>query len=236
MADDSSPAAPFATRAGAFLIHILTASGAALALIALMLAGHSRWPAMFSVLGVALVVDGIDGPLARRFRVMDLLPRWSGDSLDFVVDFVTYVFVPAFAIAASGLMPPTFAILAGILIVITGALYFADKNMKLDGNYFHGFPALWNAAVFYLFLLRPLPWIAFAAVVVLAALTFAPIRFVHPLRVTHWRPLTLALLTVWALLATFAVWQDLEPGPIVTIPLCIIGVYFFAAGWLHRTL
>jgi phosphatidylcholine synthase len=236
MVDDSSPAAPFTTRAGAFLIHILTASGAALALVALMLAGLSEWPAMFFVLGVALVVDGIDGPLARRFRVKELLPRWSGDSLDFVVDFVTYVFVPAFAIAASGLMPPVFAIASGVLIVITGALYFADKNMKLDGNYFRGFPALWNAAAFYLFLLQPPPWIALAGVVALAALTFAAIRFIHPLRVMHWRPFNIALLVVWALLAAYAVWQDLEPGPIVTLPLCIIGFYFVLAGWLHRTL
>src|SRR5262249_9938537 len=154
MADDSSPAAPWAARAGAFLIHILTASGAALALVALMLAGLAEWPAMFFVLGIALVVDGIDGPLARRFKVVELLPRWSGDSLDFVVDFVTYVFVPAFAIVNGGLMPALVAVPPGIIIAITGAPYFADPEMKIADKSFRGFPPPWNLAAFLLFVLR----------------------------------------------------------------------------------
>jgi len=234
MPESPSAPAPIAVRAGAFLIHILTASGAAFALIALMLAAMNEWPAMFFILGLALIVDAVDGPLARHFKVMEVLPRWSGDSLDFVVDFVTYVFVPAFAIAGSGLMPQSFAIVSGVLVVITGALYFADRQMKLDDNYFRGFPALWNAAAFYLFLLQPLPWIALAMIVALTVLTFAPIRFIHPLRVPHWRIINIALLALWSVLATIAVWHGLEPGPLVTVPLCAIALYFFVAGWLHR--
>ena len=117
---------------------------------------------MFLCLGVALIVDGIDGTMARRVRVAELLPRWSGDVLDLVVDFVTYVFVPAYAIAAGGLLPDLLALPAGIVIVVTGALYFADREMKTADNYFRGFPALWNVVAFYLFLLRPPPWLAAA--------------------------------------------------------------------------
>src|ERR1700704_2122259 len=106
----------------AFLVHILTASGAALAFLALILATGGHWAAMFFCLGLALVVDGIDGPLARASNVAEILPRWSGETLDLVVDFVTYVFVPAFAIAASGYLPPALAIASGAVIVITGAL------------------------------------------------------------------------------------------------------------------
>ena len=91
-------------------------------------------------------------------------PRWSGDTLDFVVDFATYVFVPAYAIVAGGLLPAPAAIPAGVLIVVTSALYFADRDMKMADNCFRGFPALWNAAAFYLFLVRPDPWISLAAV------------------------------------------------------------------------
>ena len=80
------------------------------------------------LLGVALVVDGVDGPLAREFKVAEVLPRWSGETLDLVVDFTTYVFVPAYAIAASGLLPLAFALPAGIVVVVTGALYFADRR------------------------------------------------------------------------------------------------------------
>ena len=150
--EDTLPPFP---QARAFAVHIFTASGAALALAALIYAVQGEWPAMFACLGVALIVDGVDGTIARRLEVAEVLPRWSGDVLDLVVDFVTYVFVPAYAIVASGLLPQPLALPAGIVIVVTGALYFADRNMKTADNYFCGFPALWNAAAFYLFLLKP---------------------------------------------------------------------------------
>ncbi len=220
-------------RFRAFTVHIFTATGGALALLALILATGGQWAAMFLCLGAALVVDGADGPMARAFDVQNVLPRWSGETLDLVVDFTTYVFVPAYAIAASGLLPQVLAIPAGIVVVITGALYFADREMKTKDKYFRGFPATWNLAAFYLYLLEPPEWIAAIGVVVLAALSFAPIRFLHPLRVQHWRPFNIALLAAWALLAFVAVVQNLEPGLYVTLPLCAIAVYFFAVGLLR---
>ena len=220
-------------RFRAFTVHVFTATGAALGLLALILATGGHWAAMFLCLGIALVVDGIDGPMARAFEVQQVLPRWSGDTLDLVVDFATYVFVPAFAIAASGLLPEPLAIPAGIVVVISGALYFADREMKTKDNYFRGFPAIWNLAAFYLYLIEPPEWAAAVAVVVLAALSFAPIKFLHPLRVQHWRKFNVALLAVWALLALVAVVQDLAPGLYVTAALSIIAVYFFVAGLLR---
>src|SRR5665811_1514919 len=97
-------------RIRAFVVHIFTACGAALAFLALILATGGHWAAMFLCLGAALIVDGIDGPLARAFKVAEVLPRWSGETLDLIVDFTTYVFVPAYAIAASGLLPQALAI------------------------------------------------------------------------------------------------------------------------------
>jgi phosphatidylcholine synthase len=221
-------------RIRAWAVHVLTACGAALALMALIFATGGHWEAMFFCLGLALVVDGVDGPLAREFKVAQVLPRWSGDTLDLVVDFTTYVFVPGYAIAASGLMPEFFAIPAGMLVVITGAIYFADRKMKTEDNYFRGFPAVWNLAAFYLYVLQPPAWIAAAGVVVLAALTFLPVRFVHPLRVKQWRWLNVALLALWALLALMTVVTGLQPGPIVTLPLCAIALYFLIAGLITR--
>ena len=218
----------------AFVVHILTACGAALALLALIFATGGHWAAMFFCLGLALIVDGIDGPLARMFNVAEILPRWSGATLDLVVDFVTYVFVPAYAIAGSGTMPPELALPAGVVVVITGALYFADRNMKTDDNYFRGFPAVWNLAAFYLILLEPPAWAAAGMVAALAVLTFVPVRFVHPLRVRHLRVLNIALLALWAALALLAVVQDLEPGLAVKIPLAAIAGYFLIAGLLRR--
>ena len=179
-AQDPTPAAanvpaPLLVRAAAFGVHLLTAAGAALALLSLFAAAERRWALMFLWLGVAVIVDAIDGPIARKVRVAQLLPRWSGDVLDLVVDFLTYVFIPAFAIANGGFWPAPGGAVAGIVIVTTGVLYFADRQMKTADNYFRGFPAVWNAVAFYLFLLRPNVWGASALIVVPAIFTFVPI-------------------------------------------------------------
>jgi phosphatidylcholine synthase len=218
----------------AFLVHILTASGAALAFLALRAATQGAWSAMFLWLGLALLVDAADGPLARACRVGETLPRWSGETLDLVVDFTTYVFVPAYAIAASGLLPAPLDMAAGIVIVVTGALYFADRNMKTPDNYFRGFPAIWNCAAFYLLLLRPEPWLTAAIVAILAALTFAPFPFIHPMRVGRLRTLNLALLAAWAALGLAALARDMAPGAWVTGGLCAIGLYVFVAGFFRH--
>src|SRR5712672_2739900 len=147
-------------RAAAFSVHVFTAMGAGIALIALLEAVREHWAAMFAWLGAALIVDAIDGPIARRLDVVRLQPDWSGEVLDLVVDFVTYVFVPAYAITASGMLLSLAAPVVGIGIVASSALYFADRRMKTPDNHFRGFPALWNAAAFYLFLLHPSPVLA----------------------------------------------------------------------------
>jgi phosphatidylcholine synthase len=219
-------------RALAFSVHLLTACGAALALLALIAAVRADWPLMFLWLGLALFVDGIDGMFARALDVAGRLPRWSGDVLDLVVDFTSYVFVPAYVVAASGLMPGALGIAAGSVVAITGALYFADRNMKAADNAFRGFPAVWNVVAFYLLLLKPTPWVAAAAVAVLAVLTFVPVHFVHPFRVRRFRPLTVALLALWAVLALAAVLHGLAPDLWVTSGLCGIALYFLLIGLL----
>ena len=221
-------------RVLAFSVHILTASGALWGLLALMAAVRGDWTGMFWWLAIALIVDGIDGPLARRLKVETLLPQWSGDNLDFVVDFVTYVFVPAYAIAMSGLLPDIAAIPLGALIAVTGALYFADNRMKMADNCFRGFPVLWNAAAFYLFLLEPPPWIAAIGVILLLLLTFVPFPFIHPVRVTRWRHFTLALAALGSVLAAVALLYDLEPPTWVAAALFVIGLYFCAAALMRR--
>src|ERR1700754_3117497 len=158
---------------------------------------------MFGWLGVALVVDRLDGPPARRLDVVRVQPNWSCDVLDLVVDFVTYVFVPAYAITAGGLLLPVAAPLLGAGIVVSGALYFADRRMKTEDNHFRGFPALWNAAAFYLFLLNLPAGLSSLAIAILIVLTFMPFHVLHPVRVVRLRWLTLWLLAVWAVLAVY---------------------------------
>ena len=230
---DSSSASP-AARAAAFSVHIFTALGAAIALIALLEAVREHWAAMFGWLGAALIIDALDGPIARRLDVARVQPNWSGDVLDLVVDFVTYVFVPAYAITASGLLLPVAAPLLGAVIVVTGALYFADRRMKAADNHFRGFPALWNAAAFYLFLLHLPPALSSLAVAVLIALTFAPIHVVHPIRVVRLRGLTLSLLAAWAVLALIVLANDFDVGAFVTVGLCAIAAYVVASDAVIR--
>jgi phosphatidylcholine synthase len=233
--ESPSPQTRASPRVGAaFAVHVFTACGAACALLALLAAVGADWTRMFLWLGVALIIDSIDGTLARRLRVAELLPRWSGDVLDFVVDFTTYVFVPAYAITAGGVLPATAALGLGLVIVVTGALYFADRQMKTADSYFRGFPALWNVVAFYLFLLKPAPWIGALAVLVLAAATFAPIYFVHPIRVPRSRMLNLAALVLWAALAALALAQNLNPPFWVAAALAAIAVYFLLIGFSRR--
>src|ERR1700754_319744 len=230
---DSLPATA-RKRTAAFRVHILTARGAGIALLAMREAVREHWANMFGWLGVALIVDAIDGPLARRLDVVRLQPNWSGEVLDLVVDFVTYVFVPAYAITASGLLLPLAAPLLGAGIVVTGALYFADRRMKTADNHFRGFPALWNAVAFYLFLLRLSPEMSSLVVAVLIVLTFVPFNVIHPVRVARLHGLTLSLIGVWAVLAIVTLVYDFNVAMPVTLALCAIAVNVVASDAVIR--
>jgi phosphatidylcholine synthase len=221
---DSGVTAP-TLRAAAFSVHIFTALGAGVALLALLEAVREHWAAMFWWLGVALVIDGIDGPMARRFDVARVQPNWAGDVLDLVVDFTTYVFVPAYAIAASGLLPTLIASALGFAIAVTGALYFADRRMKSADNHFRGFPGLWNFAAFYLFLLQPPPLLGGLGIALLVVLTFVPFHVIHPVRVRRLRWLTLGLMALWAVLSAYTLLHDFDVAAPVTIGLCAIALY-----------
>ena len=232
MTDSRAPSrSPDASaRARAFAVHLLTASGAALAFLALLEAVREHWAMMFVWLGAALLVDGIDGPLARRFDVVDVLPNWSGAILDLVVDFLNYVVVPAFAIVAGGFMRPSLALAAAAAIVISSAIYFADSRMKTDDDYFRGFPATWNLVAFYFFLLHPNEWAALAAIAVLVVCTFIPFVFVHPMRVRRLRILNIILCAAWGILAGFTLARDFAPPSWVMYALTALALYFLIAG------
>ena len=191
---------------------------------------------MFGWLGVALVIDAIDGPMARRLDVVRLQPNWSGDVLDLVVDFATYVFVPAYAIAAGGHLLPLAAPLLGVGITVSGALYFADRRMKSADNHFRGFPGLWNVAAFYLFLLRMPPALSSLAVAALIVATFLPFRVLHPVRTMRLRWLTLSLMAVWGALLVYTLLNDFDVGAPVTVALCLIALYVAASDSAIRLL
>lgn len=238
MSEPGQDQPPYSAKARrrAFGVHIFTALGGAIALIAMLEAVREHWAAMFGWLGLALLIDGLDGPLARKMNVGEVLPNWSGDTLDLVVDFLTYVFVPAYAITASGLLIPLATPLLGGAIVISGALYFSDRRMKGDDNHFRGFPALWNAAAFYLFLLKPPAAVGSIALAILVALTFVPFHVMHPLRTVRFRKLNIALIAIWAVLALYAIAANFAVSPWISAALCVIGVYILLSDVLIRLL
>ena len=181
----------------AWAIHALTASGAVLAFLAFLAVEQQRWRLALVWLGTALIVDGIDGPLARWAGVKRRTPGIDGATLDLVVDYLTYVFVPAVLIYRTGLLPVSYALVAVAAILLTSLYTFARTDMKTADNFFRGFPAVWNLIAFYLFMLQP-GQIAGAIVVgVFSALTFAPIHFVHPLRVRGHQPWLAVATGLW---------------------------------------
>ncbi|PYE88246.1 phosphatidylcholine synthase [Phyllobacterium leguminum] len=214
----------------AFSVHLLTASGSFLAFLSIVAASEDRWTAMFWWLGLALFVDGIDGPIARRLDVKYVLPTWSGELLDNIIDYVTYVLIPAFALYQSGFMGEGLSFLSGAIIVITSAIYYADTGMKTKENFFKGFPVVWNMLVFTLFIIRPGEWIAFATVVVSAILSFVPIHFLHPVRVVRLRPLNLTIFLLWCALGVTAIFYSLQAPLWVRIGISITGIYLYCIG------
>jgi phosphatidylcholine synthase len=183
--------------AAAWAIHALTASGAVLAFLAFLAVEEGHWRLMFLWLGAALVVDGIDGPLARWVGVGRRTPGIDGTTLDLVVDYLTYVFLPAILIYRAGLLPGPLAAI-GVATILLSSLYtFARRDMKTVDNFFRGFPALWNVVAFYLFVLHPGPSVGALIVGVFSILTFAPVHFVHPVRVRIYQPWLAVLTAVW---------------------------------------
>lgn len=194
----------------AFSVHLFTASGAFWAFLALAAAAEYRFNVMWWWLGVALLVDGVDGPLARYFQVKTVLPNWSGEMLDSIIDYVTFVLIPAFALYQSGFLQERTSFLAAALIVCTSAIYYADTRMKTVNNSFRGFPVCWNMVVFTLFVIQPGWTVALGVVIVSAVLTFMPVHFVHPVRVKTLRTLTLSMFAIWSLCGLAAIYENMD--------------------------
>ncbi len=215
---------------GVWAVHLLTASGAAFALVAAVAAAGGAWQMVFLFLGLAMIVDGIDGPIARKLGVRARLPWFDGATLDLVVDFTTYVLIPALVLSLSDLISQPWATIAGIVIAMVGALYFADTRMKTVEQSFRGFPAVWNAVVFQLMVYKFPEIVSLLIVVVFAVLTFAPVEFVHPMRVRRLRLITSSMAVIWGLLAFAALVENLNPDPVVLTLFSIVNIYFAFIG------
>jgi phosphatidylcholine synthase len=198
--------------------------------MALIAAADGNWQQMFLWLGLALIVDGIDGPLARAAEVDQALPRFSGIRLDLIVDYLTYVAVPAFALVRADILPEAFRLPVAIAILLSSLFHVADRESKTEDGYFVGFPVIWNIVCLYLFAFMPPPTLALVAILVLVAFTFVPIHYVHPFRVERLRALTLIVTFLWSVAAIGAVLNPF-PSPLwVELLLACTALYFILIG------
>jgi phosphatidylcholine synthase len=217
-------------RLKALGVHLLTATGAVLSMLAMLAAVEEEWSLMFLWLVVALAVDGIDGPLARRYHVKSNWPAYDGVLLDLIIDYLTYVFIPAFALFKSDLLSGWTGWIAIIVIVYGSVIYFADTRMKTKDNSFAGFPACWNMVVLVLFALKPPDGVTLGIVVALTVAMFTNIKFIHPVRTDRWRAVSLPVALAWTGFAAWAAWVDFDPQTWAHTGLVATSLYLLVAG------
>jgi phosphatidylcholine synthase len=223
-------------RFAALSVHFLTATGAVFAMLAMLAAVEEKWSLMFLWLVVAFAVDGLDGPLARKYEVKKNAPLFDGVLLDLIIDYLTYVFVPAYALFKSGLLPGWTGWIVIIVITFASSLYFAIATMKTEDNSFLGFPGCWNMVVLVFFALKPGFWVILLITVALAVAMFLPLKFIHPTRTRRWRPLNFAMSLAWTFFAGWAALVEFHPQSWAHWGLLITSVYLMGAGIAQQVL
>ena len=185
--------------AAAWGVHLFTSLGIVVAFLALLAIERGQPREALLWLFLALLIDGVDGTLARAANVRERLPRIDGNALDLVIDYITYVFLPVLFIWRGDYLPPALALALSAAILSSSLYVFARRDMKTDDGYFRGFPALWNVVAFYFFVMAPDPAVNAIVVAALVVMTFAPVHVVHPFRVRDYGPALPALAILWAL-------------------------------------
>ena len=191
-----------------YLVHLFTVSGVLFSFLALIASIEQNLPLVFLYLALALFVDGIDGSLARKVDVKKHTPNINGEILDNIIDYLNYVFVPAFVIYWLELVPAGMGLILSALILVVSCYTFANNNIKTSDFYFSGFPALWNVVILYFYILETEPFINLIIICILSILTFIPFKYLHPFRVKHLRRISLFVLSIWMLTTVIMVYFD----------------------------
>ena len=187
------------SKAQSWLVHVFTASGAFAGFLSLQAIFSDNVFLAFLWLSVAFFIDGIDGTLARRYKVADNLPDIDGAILDNIVDYLNYVFIPAFMVYWFDLVPSQFSLFVVALILIVSCYTFTNTKLKTEDLFFRGFPAVWNIVVFYLFVLDTSQLTNLLAILFFSVMTFVPLKYLHPFRVKEKKALNLFMTAVWGL-------------------------------------
>ncbi|MCC6226007.1 MAG: phosphatidylcholine/phosphatidylserine synthase [Microthrixaceae bacterium] len=192
----------------AWAIHIFSSLGILAGFLGLLSVLDGSPRAALTWLLVAMIIDGLDGPIARRYEISRVIPHIDGNSLDLMIDYVCCVVAPALFLHRFHMLPgDNYVSLSCVGLILTSSLYvMSNKDIQTEDSYFNGFPAMWNVVVNALFALQARPWISVAVIVVLVVFTFVPLKFVHPIRVKDFRNVTIPVLAVWLAAMLYVTW------------------------------
>jgi phosphatidylcholine synthase len=212
-----------------WLIHIFTASGAFVGLMALLAIYHHDWPIAFWWMGAAILIDAVDGMFARVVKIKQAVPQIDGALLDNIVDFFNYTIVPAFFLLVTGMLPPQWILLCVMAITLSSAYQFTQLDAKTSDHFFKGFPSYWNIAVFYLYFWQMNVWINLGILLTLAVLSFVPIKYVYPSRLDY---LTHNKIGRCAMLLATVLWGAATAGLLWVYPQSNHLLVFISMGYL----
>ena len=181
----------------AWAVHALTASGVVVGFVGLnsVIDGHAR-AAILWLIG-ALLLDGIDGPIARKLDVRNRIPTLNGNSLDLIIDYFTCTIVPVAFLCKFDVLPSKTVGPLGFAILMVSALWMSRTDQETEDGWFNGFPAEWNMIVPTLFLLHPNEWLTLTICVIFCALTLSRVQFAHPVSVREHRAVSLIFMVAW---------------------------------------
>ena len=217
--------------AAAWLVHLYTASGVVLALLAARAVIDFDYRAAFFWLWLQVVVDATDGLLARWARVSERIPWFDGARLDDIADYLTYVFVPALFVWRAVLVPDAWAIPIASAMLLASAYGFSRTDAKTVDYFFTGFPSYWNALVFYLLVAGWSSAVNAAVLLTAVVLVFIPLRYVYPSRTPILRRVTNIAGSIWSVLMLLMLWQYPAVSRLVMWVSLAFPAYYFALSW-----
>ena len=222
------------TTLTAWLVHAYTASGALMGLAGVLAVVAGDLRQAFIWMFVATFVDGTDGVLSRRARVKERTPTFDGARLDDIVDYLTFVFLPAFLIVMAGLVPDELKYVVAGAMLLSSAYGFASLDAKTSDYFFTGFPSYWNIVALYLAVLGLSPWINAAIIMAFALLVFVRIGYIYPTRTPTLRALTLGLMALWGIMLLAIIFLLPDPPRWLVIASLGFPVYYMALSFaLH---
>ena len=222
-------------RAAAAAVHLFTATGAVLALLMVHFSYHGQVETVLWLFLVAMVIDGTDGMLARRFRVKAVLPGFDGALLDNIVDYMTYALAPMALLWANGYLPDGAAggVVASIPL-LASTYQFCRTDAKTDDHFFLGFPSYWNIVAFYVVVWELSTVATTALLLLLSVLVFVPIKYLYPSRTEKLWYVNMTLATLWLALWA-AITASLPDAPVALVALSLVYVVYYVAVSLWLT-